>query len=268
MKVFISWSGNISNKIGEIFRSWLPSVLQSVKPYFTPSDIEKGARWNTEIAQELEDSKVGILCVTRENLNSAWLLFEAGALSKQLEKSHVCPILFGINNSDLQGPLNQFQSTSFNEKEFYKLITTINSQLAEDKLEEPVLKKVFDKWWPDLEDQVNGVMKEQEGRNATPIRTERDLLEEILQITRLINKKDVPQIPLGTVTHLLHHFRTIYNLVEKHSLDTEVMVALEELSRSVLYISKQLFPQENESHIINIQSLRYICDNIGDDVPF
>ena len=94
MKVFISWSGEMSNQIGEIIRSWLPSMLQSVKPYFTPSDIEKGARWNTEIAQELEDSKIGILCITRENLNSAWLLFEAGALSNKLNKQG--PL---INNS-------------------------------------------------------------------------------------------------------------------------------------------------------------------------
>lgn len=29
MKVFISWSGNKSHKVGLIFREWLPSVIQS-----------------------------------------------------------------------------------------------------------------------------------------------------------------------------------------------------------------------------------------------
>ncbi len=42
-KVFISWSGELSNKLAEAVRQWLPGVLQFVKPYFTPSDIEKGA---------------------------------------------------------------------------------------------------------------------------------------------------------------------------------------------------------------------------------
>lgn len=34
MKVFISWSGDLSNKIGEKFRTWLPGVIQAVTPYY------------------------------------------------------------------------------------------------------------------------------------------------------------------------------------------------------------------------------------------
>jgi len=270
MKVFISWSGKISGQIGEIFRSWLPSVLQSVKPYYTPDDIEKGARWNTEIAQELEDSKIGILCVTRENLNSAWLLFEAGALSKQLTKSYVCPLLIGIDNNDLKGPLNQFQTTSFNKKEISKLLSTINSQLAEGKLEENVLSAVFEKWWPDLERDINKVIKQNKDADATPIRSERDVIEEILQLVRLINKKEVPQqkhgIRIGAVNHLLNHFENIYNLVRTHTQDEEVMRELEELSKSVIHIPTQLFAREQiEPDISRVQSLKYVCD---DGIPF
>ena len=68
MKVFISWSGDMSKNVAEAIREWLPSVLQTVKPYFTPSDIEKGTRWSSDIASELDDSKAGIFCVTSENL--------------------------------------------------------------------------------------------------------------------------------------------------------------------------------------------------------
>jgi hypothetical protein len=49
MRVFISWSGNLSRQLGEALRKWLPSALQYVKPYFTPADIDKGARWASEI---------------------------------------------------------------------------------------------------------------------------------------------------------------------------------------------------------------------------
>ncbi|HEW79928.1 MAG TPA: TIR domain-containing protein [Phycisphaerales bacterium] len=270
MKVFISWSGKISGQIGEIFRFWLPSVLQSVKPYYTPDDIEKGARWNTEIAQELKDSKIGILFVTRENLNSAWLLFEAGALSTQLTKSHVCPLLIGIDNNDLKGPLNQFQTTSFNKKEIFKLLSTINSQLAEGKLEEDVLSKVFEKWWPDLERDVNKVSKENKDVDAKPIRSERDLIEEILQLARLINKKENPQqkqaVSIGAVKHLLNNFENIYTLVRAHSQDVEVMGKLKELSKSVIHIPIQLFGREQiEPDISRVWSLKYVCD---DDIPF
>jgi len=55
-KVFISWSGELSRKLGEALRTWLPGTLQYVRPYFTPDDIEKGTKWDSEIAKELESS--------------------------------------------------------------------------------------------------------------------------------------------------------------------------------------------------------------------
>ena len=91
MKIFISWSGDLSKELGEAFRNWIPSVLQVIKPYFTPNDIEKGARWSSDIAGELEESKVGIFCLTRDNIKSQWMMFEAGAISKTVEigRAHV-----------------------------------------------------------------------------------------------------------------------------------------------------------------------------------
>ena len=63
MKVFISWSGNKSHKVGLVFREWLPAVIQSLEPYVSSEDIDKGARWSSDIAKELEDSTFGILCI-------------------------------------------------------------------------------------------------------------------------------------------------------------------------------------------------------------
>jgi len=65
MKVFLSWSGELSHKVSVIFRDWLPSVIQSVDPYVSSEDIDKGARWSTDIAKELEESSYGVLCVTK-----------------------------------------------------------------------------------------------------------------------------------------------------------------------------------------------------------
>ena len=53
MKVFIGWSGPTSEKVGAAIKNWLPNVLQSVQPYFTPSDIEKGTRSLEDITKEL-----------------------------------------------------------------------------------------------------------------------------------------------------------------------------------------------------------------------
>ena len=53
MKVFISWSGDRSRQLAEVIHWWLPHVMQFTKPYFSPSDIDKGKRWSDDISKEL-----------------------------------------------------------------------------------------------------------------------------------------------------------------------------------------------------------------------
>ncbi|UXP32323.1 toll/interleukin-1 receptor domain-containing protein [Reichenbachiella agarivorans] len=188
MKVFISWSGDLSKKIAESFRQWIPGVIQAVKPYYTPDDITKGTRWGTEIAKELDDSKVGIICLTRENLLSPWIMFEAGALSKNLEQSKVCPLLFGIDPADIQGPLIQFQAAKFSKVEMKKVVKMINSELGEHSLASDILDGVFEMWWPKLDKEIKDLLsKGLDQGNDTDLRSEREMLEEILYLSREIS---------------------------------------------------------------------------------
>jgi hypothetical protein len=182
MKVFISWSGETSKKVAEAIREWLPMVLQTVKPYFTPSDLEKGTRWSSDIAHELDDSLAGIFCITKDNLGSQWLMFEAGAISKRVEQSLVCPVLLGLENSDIDGPLTQFQTTIFEKTDIRRLVFDLNKANKENTLDEPVLNSVFEKFWPELEAKVQAAIKAGEGAppNGTDIRSDREVLEEVL----------------------------------------------------------------------------------------
>ena len=50
------------------------------------TDIEKGARWENEISLRLAESDLGIICLTPDNLEEPWVLFEAGALAKKLKR--------------------------------------------------------------------------------------------------------------------------------------------------------------------------------------
>lgn len=185
MEIFISWSGQLSRELGEIFSNWIPGVLQFVKPYFTPDDMEKGLRWSSEIAKELQESQVGIIVLTRDNVSNQWIMFEAGALSKQMEKSKICPILFGMEKTDLVGPLVQFQATSFNKEDMKKLVKTINNECGDNKLRDRVLETVFEMWWPKLEEQINSVMEKERDEGSKELRSERALIEEILSLTRM-----------------------------------------------------------------------------------
>jgi hypothetical protein len=190
IKVFISWSGNRSRKIGEAIRDWLPAVLQSVRPYFTPTDIDKGARWASEIQNELITSKLGIFVITNENTKSPWLNFEAGAISNSANTA-VCPLLFGVDPSDVSGPLAQFQATPFNKDEARKLITSLNEKTGDSKLSSDIVFTVFEKWWPDLDEKISNILSQEE-KSSQPLRSERELIEEILAHVRKENK-DTPQ---------------------------------------------------------------------------
>ena len=188
MKVFISWSGNTSLKVAQIFREWLPSVIQSIEPYVSSEDIDKGARWSTDIAKELEDSTFGILCVTRDNLEAPWLSFEAGALSKTMEKTFVTPFLFDIKRAEVKGPILQFQSTIFEKNDIEKMIKTLNRACGDASISDTRLEKSFEVWYPTLESELNklkieGDLTNDKSEDENPAHSS-EMLEEILELSR------------------------------------------------------------------------------------
>jgi len=189
-KIFISWSGELSKKLAKELRDWIPAVLQFVKPYFTPADIEKGSQWHSSILSELELSNLGIICLTKENILNPWILFESGALSKNFDKAHVCTILFNLDMTDLTGPLANIQATKFCQDDFKMLIETINNT-NENKLDTTVLNNVFNKWWPDLDEKIRKILESvSENKSDNLIkRTDTDILKEILNLSRLNSNK-------------------------------------------------------------------------------
>ncbi len=188
MKVFISWFGTRSKKVAVIFRDWLPTVIQALDPFVSSEDIEKGSRWNTDIAQELKEAKFGLICVTKDNLNSPWLNFEAGALSKTIENSYVAPILFDVKPSELTGsPISQFQATSFSEEDMKRLVETLNTA-AGNCLTNARLNKAFELCYPDLEKSLNNLKEDHSEHNddksTDDLQLNSDILEELLEVSR------------------------------------------------------------------------------------
>lgn len=183
MKVFLSWSGGRSQAVAETLGSWISQVIQAVDPWIS-SGIEKGARWQAEITDRLEEAKVGIVCLTSSNLGEPWILFEAGALSKTKE-SYVCTFLLDIAPADIEPPLGQFQHTIFAKTDVMKLIQTINRSVQENgerALNDRTLLALFEKFWPELESALKEIIKQKEEKPVQ--RPERALLEEVLSLLR------------------------------------------------------------------------------------
>ena len=191
MKVFISWSGSKSQEVAKILKKWLPCVIQSIEPYFSSADIDKGTRWSTDIAKELQDASFGILCVTKDNLSSAWLNFEAGALSKSIEQSKVCPFLVDLKPSDIQNsPILQFQMASVTKDDVFKLFTSLNSNLGDAKLNEDVLSTTFDTFWSKIDADLRAVSSITESSASTKKvnKSNQAPIEEILELVRYQHK--------------------------------------------------------------------------------
>lgn len=276
MKVFISWSGDLSRQLAEAFHKWLPGALQSVSPYFTPSDIEKGDRWNNEISKELEGSDVGVLFLTRENVGSPWLLYEAGALSKRLDKSKVCPITIGIGHADLSGPLRQFQATEFNEDDFRKLLKTINKASGDAALKEAVVDDVFDMWWPRLKERFDQIMSAAEGsENNAPLRSEREILEEVLELSRLTAHRSARMggVHPEAVRDLVNVIVEAHNAIQGEIDPQAALSALAKAIKPIKYIagrSRAIPEKEPDNPIAALSRLDfdYKSPEDEDDIPF
>ena len=186
--VFLAWSGPSSEKMAKVFHKYLPAMIQALDPFMSKEDISKGSRWPSDIAGKLESSQSGILCITPENLESRWLHFEAGAISKIVKESHVCPFLLGMSETDLKAPLSMYQATTFDKDELYKLVTTLNSLCAGLGLKERTLIMTFETYWPKIEkefsDIANKLKQPQKAKVESSERTQSELLEELVIMGR------------------------------------------------------------------------------------
>jgi len=184
MKVFLGWLNTKSFETAQAFNEWLPKVIQAVDPFIS-SGIPKGKRWGKVLTDELEETKVGILCLNRENLNSNWILYEAGALSKTKD-AYVWTFLLDLKPTDIEEPLASFQHTAFEKNDIRKLLDTINKAVensGERSLSENHLNIIFETFWPELKEELKNIV-EKEAEVDQPIREEREILEEILAIVR------------------------------------------------------------------------------------
>jgi hypothetical protein len=180
MKVFLSWSGNESKQLAEIFKEWLPNVLQYIEPYMSAKDISLGERWNNNLTDRLEESSFGLVFVTPSNINAPWINYEAGALSKTID-SKVVPILYNADVMILnEGPLKQFQSAKdLKEESILSLVKSINGANEEGKLNDSRLEKAFEMWWPTLDDAIENIAKEESADSSEQEPSEKQMLKVI-----------------------------------------------------------------------------------------
>ena len=190
MKVFISWSGERSHRVALLLKTWIKCVLQASDPWISSENIDRGSVWFSNISASLGECVVGIVCLTKSNLKAPWILFEAGALAKGLNNTRVCTFLVDLQPSDIEDPLAQFNHTLPTRDSLKQLVKTLNSQLGERALPEDVFGKVFDKYWPDFENEHKSILSTTNGETADKkMRSSEDILSEVLATVRGLDKR-------------------------------------------------------------------------------
>lgn len=127
MKIFISWSKPISNKIAICLQDFIKEIFDdhTIQFFISSEDIYAGDKWFQIISDGLRASQLAIICLTNENRLSKWLDFESGAVAFNEQEATICPFLFDIDRLEEGNPLNNFQITKNNKKDLLKLIKTI-----------------------------------------------------------------------------------------------------------------------------------------------
>ena len=189
MKVFISWSGNRSRAVAELLGEWVKCVLQATRPWLSTRNIDRGALWFSEIHDQLKETSVGIVCLTQENKNRPWILFESGALAKGLSSNRVCTFLIDLKPSDLEDPLAQFNHTTPERESVWELIRTLNDCLSTNALDERILSQVFATYWDQFEVRFNDAIKKNQPTEKAQPRAKEEILSEILENTRILQSR-------------------------------------------------------------------------------
>jgi len=184
MKVFISWSGDRSREVALLLKRWFERNVQSAEMWISTDNIGAGVVWFEKIKNSLDETSVGIVCLTKTNVNNPWILFEAGVLAKGTKDNKVCTLLIDMAPSDLHPPLSQFNATALEKTAFKKLVSTINEGL-EKPLLDAVLEDILDSTWDKLYDDISDVV---ERTNDGPAPPRVSIDEALSEIGRLVSQ--------------------------------------------------------------------------------
>jgi hypothetical protein len=217
-------------EIAQALYEWLPIVLQNVEPFMS-EEIEKGTRWASRVAYELQFCKFGLICLTPDNLTASWIYFEAGALAKVVGQSHVAPVLFRLKPSDIQGPLTQFQAVNLTaQKDMMRLIKSINEAAGAEARDERTLEKAFNGLWGLVEGKLKSLPETdlEKEKIAPSIDSMQRSIEEVLTLVR-----EQSQIP--AIIHTVQKHWTLMRERETE-LESAALGQFEQLAQSLVSV--------------------------------
>jgi hypothetical protein len=192
--VFISWSGERAFSVARALRESLRVMVPHATPWFSDRDIDAGSFWDNEMRSRILNAAFAVVCVTPENLQRAWLNYEAGAIAEK--PIPVCPYLLAVEKNELQpGPLSRLNAVSANVDGTRKLMHSINKATTNEALQEDVIDRLFDNSWPSLEAELAAIPRD--AAQSAVGRSAESKVDEVLLLTQRIAERTSTLQPRG-----------------------------------------------------------------------
>jgi len=217
MRIFVSWSGDRSKAAALGLKSLLEDTFPEALDVFISDHIDAGETWTRRLESELEQAQFGVLCLTQDNFQAPWLLFEAGAIAKKFGSTRVVPYLIDdLPAAADRSPLAQFQHVQASREGTFRLVESING-VREPRQANQKLERLFSKWWPDFEQTLKALPAA--GKQPNP-RSDREILETILQKIDILVQVhhgstglslSLPSEELAHLLNLRHHPTITYS---------------------------------------------------------
>lgn len=188
-KIFISWSGEYTERIALIWQRLVLDMFDMVEVFVSSSSIDPGARPLEQIKNELDGTSLGIVVVTPQNQDAAWLNYEAGALSRTVPEAvtRVMPSLVGFDSpAQVTSPLKQFQSQKLNTEGVVKILQEIAKVNGIEWLRK---QATFERAWSVYEPEFEKAIRSKAQAVQTVKRSSEDMVDEVLTIVRELQNR-------------------------------------------------------------------------------
>ena len=142
MNVYIGWSGDTGRKLAEILKRWLGAILPEIH-FVTNDEIESVSDFLSALRalrNLLATADYGILCLTKESLDSTWLAYEAGMLAQREPPVPVISFLFGVNH--VHGLFRNYQCYGSDKTGILRLVDMLLLEAVEKDVELPPVNAV------------------------------------------------------------------------------------------------------------------------------
>jgi TIR domain len=155
VNIFLSWSGTRGRSVAEALNDWLPRFHRGWQTWVS-SRQKRGTDWRAALFEHITAADAGVLCLTCDSIESRWLAFEAGMLSR---RANAPLAIYGldIEEDELSGtPLAHIPLFSATEAGTRQLILTLNAALTQPATEGH-LEALITEAWPRLEFHIQNV---------------------------------------------------------------------------------------------------------------